>query len=244
MTRPMIANREFFEAAATGDAERVSELVRSRPELVHATQGYDKTGLHLAAEKDYPDVARVLLDAGANIEARTSWGATALDWAATMGSTRVGQLLLDRGAKHYSLIIAAGLGRLDDVKAMAAGDLSGHRRQTVPATAAGASDEWPLDSAHVKGDVLSDALYAAARNGHTEAVEYLLGLGADVNARGFFGAPGLHWAAINGYADTVELLLSRGADRTIRDARFDGTAENWAHQGGHRDIVARLRRKL
>lgn len=238
----MVDNREFFEAAMTGDAQRVSELVRERPELAHARQGYDKTGLHLAAEKDHVEVARALLDAGADIEARTSWHATALDWAATMGSTRVGQLLLDRGAGNYSLIVAAGLGRLDDVKAMASGDLSVHR-PSAPQAPPGADDEWPEDTAREKGDVLSHALYSAARNGHTEVAEYLLGLGADVNARGFFGGTGLHWAAIHGYADTVELLLRHGADRAIRDARFDGTAENWASEGGHQDIVERLRQR-
>jgi len=234
---------EFFDAAKRGDAARVHELVAARADLVRAMQPYDKTGLHVAAEHDRVEVARVLLDAGADIEAKTSWGATPLDWAATMGSAGVGDLLLERGASGFTLIVAAALGKLRDVKAMASSaDLASHRRQTSPSSAHPADKEWPPDTAHLRGDVLSDALYAAARNGHAPVVEHLLGLGADINARGFFGAPGLHWAAVNGHAGMVDLLLSRGADRRLRDAKFGGDAEGWAREGGHLHIVERLRR--
>lgn len=186
-------------------------------------------------------MARVLLEAGADIEARTSWGATPLEWAGAMGSARVADLLLSRGATGLTLVVAAGLGRRREVEAIveSGADLSLHRRKGAP----GSPDEhWPADSAHILGDVLSDALYAAARNGHRDAVEYLLARGASVDAKGVFGGAALHWAAINGHYGMVEFLVSRGANTGIRDARFDSTAEGWAEEGGHSAIVDLLRR--
>jgi ankyrin repeat protein len=55
----------------------------------------------------------MLLDAGADLEATTSWGATPFDWGATMGSARVADLLLARGAKGMNVVAAANLGKLD-----------------------------------------------------------------------------------------------------------------------------------
>jgi ankyrin repeat protein len=156
-----------------------------------------------------------LLDAGANIEAVTTWGATPLAWAATMGSASVAELLLERGASGFTIIVAAGLGKFDEVKKF-------------------------VDSAHIQNDVLSDSMYAAARNGHTEVVEYLLDHGATIDTKGIFGATGLHWAAINGHRKTVELLVTRGASIDIRDERFDSTPEGWAIEGGHTDIAELL----
>ena len=202
---------------------------------------FHKTGLHLAAESDDVEAARLLLDAGADIEAVTSWGASPLDWAAVMGSTEVGDLLLARGASGFTLIVAAGLGKLEHVKAIVSSgaDLSPHRRRGAPHSP---DDHWPADSAHILGDVLSDAMYAAARNGHADVVEYLLDQGALIDAKGVFGATGLHWAAINGHRKTVELLIARGASLTIRDERFDSTPEGWANEGGHADIKELSRR--
>lgn len=205
------------------------------------TDEYRKSALHLAAETDQVETAQLLIDSGADIEALTSWGATPLEWAAVMGSSRVADLLLARGASGLTLIVAAGLGKLETVKSIIASgaDLSAHRRRGAPETP---DDHWPVDSAHIQGDVLSDALFAAARNGHTEVVEYLLDEGAQVDAKGVFGGTGLHWAAINGHRKTVELLVERGASLTIRDERFDSTPEGWANEGGHTDLVAVLMR--
>jgi ankyrin repeat protein len=232
----MAQEDDFLEAVKSGQTNVVAELLQSRPELVRFADVYEKTGLHFAAETDLVETARVLLDAGADIEALTSWGATPLDWAAAMGSARVGDLLLARGASGFTLIVGAGLGKLEQVKSMieSGSNLSAHRRRGGPESP---DDHWPADSAHILGDVLSDAMYAAARNGHTEVVEYLLDQGALVDAKGVFGATGLHWAAINGHRQTVELLIARGASLNIRDQRFDSTPEGWANEGGHTDLA-------
>ena len=232
----MAHEKDFLEAVKRGETSTIADLLRSRPELIRAADEYDKTGLHWAAETDQVETAQLLLDAGADMEALTSWGATPLEWAAAMGSTRVGDLLLARGAGGLTLIVAAGLGKPETVKGIIASgaDLSAHRRRGAPESP---DDHWPADSAHIRGDVLSDAMFAAARNGHTEVVEYLLDHGAQVDAKGVFGATGLHWAAINGHRGTVELLIARGASLEIRDERFHSTPEGWATEGGHIDLA-------
>ncbi len=230
---------EFLEAVKRGDTSVVAELLRSQPELARFAGEYDKTGLHWAAETDQAEVARILLDAGADIEAKTSWGASPLGWAAVMGSVRVADLLLSRGASGLTFVVAAALGKLEEVKGMveSGADLSVERRGGAPASP---DDHWPADSAYIQGDVLSHATYSAARNGHTQVVDYLLDRGAAIDAKGVFGATGLHWAAMNGHRNTVDLLLARGASVAIRDARFNGTPEDWAKEGGHVEIADAL----
>lgn len=226
----------FRNAVKRGDASAIAGLVRESPELLQATDVHGKTGLHWAAETDQVEVARVLLDAGADLDARTTWDATPLDWAATLGSGRVAELLLSRGAPQPSLIISAALGKVELVKeALESGaERSAERVPVAP------DDHWPADSARVLGDTLSEALFAAARNGHTAVVGLLLERGASVDAKGVFGGTGLHWAAINGHAETVAFLVDRGASLTIRDVRFDGTPRDWAIEGGHAEIAATL----
>ena len=210
----METREELLNAVKQGDVTAFEELLRRHPELATIADEYDKTGLHWAAEKDHVEVARLLLDAGADIEAKTNWGDTPLRWAATLGNSNVAELLLARGAHGFNLDIAAALGKLDDVKTM-------------------------IDS-ETDPSVGSHALYSSARNGHTEVVKYLLDHGAAIDTKGFLGATGLHWAAINGHRETVELLIARGANLKIRDEQFDSIAEGWAVEGGHDDIAVLL----
>ncbi|MGH7359095.1 MAG: ankyrin repeat domain-containing protein [Gemmatimonadaceae bacterium] len=231
---------EFVDAVRRGDVSAVAHLLDRDPALARSAGEHGKTGLHWAAETDQPGVAALLLDAGAELEARTSWGASPLDWAATMGGGRVADLLLSRGASGLTLVVAAGLGKADQVRAAieSGADLIAHRRRGAPEVP---DDHWPADSAHLLGDVISDAMYAAARNGHVAVVEYLLDRGAAVDAKGVFGATALHWAAINGHRSTADLLVARGADLAVRDVRFNATPAEWAEEGGHTETADALR---
>jgi len=235
----MTSEDAFLEFVKRGDASAVESMLQTDPNLPHYAGDYAKTGLHWAAEKDEVEVARILIDAGADIEAKTTWNATPLEWAATMGSSRVADLLLSRGAKKFTFIAAAALGKLEEVKSRieSGDDLSSELGDETLST----DDHWPADSARIQGDILSHALYSAARNGHTKVVDYLLSQGAAIDAKGVFGGTGLHWAAINGHSDTVDFLIQHGASRTIRDERFEATPEGWAKEGGHSNIADRLR---
>ncbi len=219
-------------ASYEGVADEVAALLATDPDLCRSTDEHGKTPLHWAAESDQATCARLLLEAGADPEARSSWGASPFDWASTMGSGRVADLLLSRGASGLTLITGAALGHLAHVRAVLQSEVvaAEHRRRDAPSKP---DDYWPHHSAHILGDILGDALYAAARNGHTETVAALFDHGAFVDAKGVFGGTGLHWAAINGHSDTVDLLLSHGASRTILDASFIATPAQWAREGGH-----------
>ncbi len=224
----------ILQAVRDGDVPVVKRLLSDDPRLARATDDHLKTPLHWAAEHDHHEVAKMLLEAGADLEATTSWGATPLDWAATMGSTKVADLLLARGAHGLNFVAAASLGKLDLVgKFLDSGAPLASFAKPAPTEP---DEHWPADSARMKGDVISNAFYGACRNGHTAVAALLLERGANVNAKGVFGGTALHWAAINGHKDTVAFLVAHGADLTIRDTKFDSTPEGWAAEGQHEGI--------
>ncbi len=102
--------------------------------------------------------------------------------------------------------------------------------------------------AHARTTLGSTALHAAAFDGDTATVAFLLDKGADVNAVSKYGTTALH--SISGafvpdrapgaFAQVATLLLARGADPAIRDNR-GRTARDLAIANKRRDIGALLR---
>jgi ankyrin repeat protein len=92
---------DVFEAAAFGRRERVRELIERNPELARA---YAPDGFHalgLAAFFSHPDVVRLLLEHGADVDAvarNAQVRTTALQAAAASGDNESARLLLDAGA--------------------------------------------------------------------------------------------------------------------------------------------------
>jgi len=179
----------------------VVELLLRRGARVDPTESYRRTPLLLVArETGNLEMARRLLDAGADVNARDRFGSTPLELSAWRGFRDVVDLVLDRGATVPAdsgvaaemLMQAAerGLDRLFRI-------LSG--RMTVPA-----------------GDDGATMLRAAAAGGSAAIAGILADRGLDVSARDRYGRTPLHYAAENGRTEVVRLLLDRGARPNVR----------------------------
>ena len=160
---------------------------------------HKETPLHWAASNDDVDVARALIDGGANIEAAGASiaGGGPLDNAVGYGCWQVARLLVERGARIDRLWQAAALGIRSRVDELIAAD--------TPTT-----------------QQLTDAFWQACHGGQRRMAEHLLALGAELN-----GAPS--WADSStpldaadslgtGRESLITWLKQQGAKKTPRDA--------------------------
>lgn len=232
---------EILTAAAGGDAATARRLLAEEPGLVSVTGSMHKTPLHLAAQHDYPEVARVLLEAGADLDAETTRRMTPLELAAHHGSSRTARVLLGAGAA-LDLWAAAGLGMLEEVRAFWSGPATLKPEAVRPEVHQQADGSWASDSSAEEEYArwVSESLYVACRNGHTEVARFLLGRGAQIDYRGLHGGTALHWAAGGGHQDTVRFLLAQGARGDLVDELRKTTPRGWAEQCGHPEVAALL----
>jgi ankyrin repeat protein len=126
---------------------------------------HSETPLHWAASSDDVEVARALIDGGADLEATggSIAAGTPLDDAVAYSCWRVARLLVDRGARVDRLWHAAGLGMI------------------------GRSGELLACGSHSQQD-LTDAFWIACNGGQRRMAEYLLAHGADLNGRPSWGS--------------------------------------------------------
>jgi ankyrin repeat protein len=95
-----VSELDVFEAAALGRAARVEEAVGADPEVVRAEAADGFTALHLAAFFGQLEVAAVLLEHGAAVDAEAGNRSHVqpLHSAAAGGHAAIAALLLERGA--------------------------------------------------------------------------------------------------------------------------------------------------
>jgi ankyrin repeat protein len=181
-------------------ADIVALLIDAGADPNAAIEGswHAETPLHWAASSDDVDVARALIDGGANIEAAGASiaGGSPLDDAVGYGCWQVARLLVERGARVDRLWLAAALGIRSRVDELIAAD--------APTT-----------------QQLTDAFWQACHGGHRRLAEHLLALGAELN-----GTPSWADSTPLDAADSLgagrELLLvwlkEQGAKKPTKDA--------------------------
>jgi ankyrin repeat protein len=190
----------IHDAAMNGDVAALKKLLDDDPDLVRSpepTMGPDSTPLHVAARWGQKEIAEVLLNHKADVNAESRRCGTPLQLAVRGGHKDVAELLLARGAT-LDIFAAVGLGRLDDVKRLL-------------------KDDPKRLSAHDPGGYTP--LHWAAETSQNGAAEILLERGADVAAKARGGLTPLHYALND--LRLAALLLDHKADMNAgRDVGF------------------------
>jgi len=88
--------------------------------------------------------------------------------------------------------------------------------------------------------VLDTALAWAVMNNHFEIADFLLAHGANINTNWSSHEPAsiLHELVWHKNYEAMQFLIERGIDMTIRDYRWDATAEGWAFHAAHDEKMA------
>lgn len=181
-------------AASGGSAESLENLLASCGDSLEALNNEAETPLLVAVRMHREDIARMLVDAGADINASNRDGLNAMDVA--------------RAEKMHSLVQELRrLGALPQVNVLLL-DMARDGRTGSMATLLAEHPDLDLEVHNESG--WTPLMFAAA-SGHTDSMRLLLDAGAKVSARDRVGMTPLLYAALEGHQPAVQQLLERGA---------------------------------
>jgi uncharacterized protein len=188
---------ELIDAAKAGDADRVTDLVKSDPGLLNSRNASGESAVIAALYRGHRAVVDRLIAAGAELDVFA---------AAATGRMEplTNALRSPESVNSYSydgwtpLHLAAFFGQLEAARLLL------DRRASVS----------PVS----KNSLRNTPLHAASAGGHVPIALLLIDKGADVRAGDAGGHTPLHIAAENGLTAVVKALIERGADPLAVDA--------------------------
>lgn len=262
------------EAVVAGDVPTLRGLLREHPELVRqrSTRRHHATLLHYLGANGVEgvrqhtppnavEVAKLLLDAGAEVDALADMYEQRCTTLSMLVSSsppadaglqgQLAETLLDHGAAldgagskwQSALLTALVFGFLDTARLLAS---RGARVDDLVVAAGLGRRE---DAARLLPDVDAASRHAAlalaSQHGHADVVALLLEAGEDpdrYNPEGLHAhATPLHHAALAGHLDAVRLLVERGARLDLRDTIYGATPLGWANHAGRNEVASYLR---
>jgi len=191
------------------------------------SQSFDgaSTPLHLTSSRGHVDVARMLVERGADVSVQAEYGRTALHLALFGGHVDVARMLVERGA-DVSVQAEDGWTALHWASYKGHVDVARMLVERGADVSVQAEDGWT-------------ALHLALSGGHVDVARMLVERGADVSVQAKYGRTALHLASSGGHVDVARMLVERGADVSVQD-EYGWTALHLASIGGHVDVARML----
>ncbi len=224
-------------AARLGMIGALRAMLTADPTLVHARGGDGQMPLHFAST---PEIAALLLDHGASIDAKDiDHASTPAEYLAT-SHPKAAAYLLTRGA-HPDPFLAALTSDLALLERLLSTEPEGVRirvtRERFPAP--------PPAAGHIYLYTIGTnctLLHAAASAGRPEVITWLAAHDADPNARGGYDdSTPLHAAAWSNQAEAASALLDAGADiNRLSGHMHRNQPIGWAIVSGAADAVRLL----
>ena len=258
-------------AARAGCADALEELLDAPGgrECLEHKNNRDFTPLLLAAESGHLPALQKLLEARANVWARSALGHSALMLSAKRGDVPALAALLGHGATtglkdcddNVALSHAAMGGCADALvtllEALGGRDWLNHqnKRKLTPLLLAAESGRLAamqkllhlgasVDAVDVDGRsalaMVCTKVWDGSESTNICAAELLLGAGAELECKTRNGATALFLAAEAGLGKTVSLLLDRGSSVAVKFVRNRFTPLLVAAANGHSNVVRRL----
>jgi ankyrin repeat protein/L-ascorbate metabolism protein UlaG (beta-lactamase superfamily) len=243
---------EIHDAITEGNRARVEALLRTDPSQARSPNGNATRDLplHTAATAGQVEIAKLLLDAGADVDGLDSDGSTPLHCAAVSRKPEMVRFLLSRGADvnrrdrngAYSLSFAASGGDSACTRMVldAGADLNLFSAQgtTLLHYACSRGFWWLADAVIAAGGDINRGdrsgvtpLHMVSRGRLPERVERTIALGANVAMADSDGFTPLHMAAMFDRPEVARILLAHGADANAVD-KGGSTPLIWACNGG------------
>ena len=231
----------LHNAVAQGYRNMVELLLAHKADVNPDSE--DHTPLTLAARYPRADMVKMLLERGADLNARGAMGNTALHWALESGSEEIVGLLLPRKPQLE-------LKNLQDLTPLQLAVNSGQVKLAQKLLQAGANPNVRFERkgaalvakhgspAYLEGDGKTP-LHWAVEYGFPSLVQPLLEAKADVNAKDNYRKTPLHLAIGQRSKDTLKLLLAQKAEVNAKD-KDGNTPLLWAVARGDKDAVELL----
>ena len=226
--------RQVVRAVNDGDLTSFVDTLRREAWMLADPQVKFQVGLiERAVLRDRQAFITALLDLDpAVLRSRLPPPSQAIEFAFTYAKTHLLPTLLRIWPLPGDLPHAAGNGDFARVRSWfdaagkpVPGDLANH----FPANSARARRglQWGEPSVQ---QVLDTALAWAVINNHFEIADFLLAHGADINTNWSSHEPAsiLHELAFHENYQAMQFLIDRGIDMTIKDYRWNSTAQGWA----------------
>ena len=86
----------LYDSAFAGDLQACKDILASSTSEVNRQDGMGFTPLHWAADRNFHDIAKVLIDAGADPDIQDQDGLTPLHFASIKGSFECAQLMIPK----------------------------------------------------------------------------------------------------------------------------------------------------